>query len=190
MSFSNLAVDFKKKSRWTRNRVIKSRVNNILSNIFAESRIQSQSNNSTTIIVHVSAPRSPLSQPSCPLINDFTTVENIDIVNCDPAEDSSSYKSPDSQILSPVINNNNHNNNNPSPPPFFSILTSHTALKNLQEHPHESGNEESSFLCSWALRNNITHTALSELLKWFSVKPNIENLPLDARTLLNTPKSK
>ncbi|CAG9825685.1 unnamed protein product [Phaedon cochleariae] len=44
-----------------------------------------------------------------------------------------------------------------------------------------------TFLSSWALKNNVTHTALSELLSWFSTKPDIYHLPLDARTLLKTP---
>lgn len=46
----------------------------------------------------------------------------------------------------------------------------------------------SDFLVNWSLRNNITHTALSELLTWFSTKPDVTNLPKDARTLLKTPK--
>lgn len=49
-------------------------------------------------------------------------------------------------------------------------------------------NQSCFFLGSWALKNNITHNALTELLHWFSTKPNIENLPRCARTLLNTPR--
>lgn len=46
-----------------------------------------------------------------------------------------------------------------------------------------------SFLKQWSIKNNITHTALSELLKWFSTSPAIHNLPKDARTLLATPSA-
>ncbi|KAB0790503.1 hypothetical protein PPYR_15099 [Photinus pyralis] len=43
------------------------------------------------------------------------------------------------------------------------------------------------FLRNWSTKNNITHTALSELLTWFSTNPDISNLPRDARTLMGTP---
>lgn len=42
------------------------------------------------------------------------------------------------------------------------------------------------FLRTWALRNNITHKSLSELLTWFATTPNISGLAGDARTLLKT----
>lgn len=45
------------------------------------------------------------------------------------------------------------------------------------------------FLIPWAIKNNITHKALSELLTWFSTKPDITALPIDARTLLGTPRN-
>lgn len=45
-----------------------------------------------------------------------------------------------------------------------------------------------NFLNKWALKNNITHTALNELLQWFSTNPQVNNLPKDARTVLSTPK--
>ncbi|KAG5899445.1 hypothetical protein JTB14_015299 [Gonioctena quinquepunctata] len=49
-------------------------------------------------------------------------------------------------------------------------------------------NTNSSFLRGWALRNNLTHKSVTELLQWFSTNPDISNLPKDARTLLQTPR--
>lgn len=43
-------------------------------------------------------------------------------------------------------------------------------------------------LKDWALRNQIKHTALNELLKLLSTSYGIEYLPKDSRTLLRTPK--
>lgn len=56
---------------------------------------------------------------------------------------------------------------------------------------HKVITDESSsdFLRRWALDNNVTHKSLTELLSWLSEKPHLNNLPKDARTLLNTPKS-
>lgn len=42
-------------------------------------------------------------------------------------------------------------------------------------------------LSQWALKHNITHTAINDLLK--ILKPYDCNLPIDARTLLSTPKN-
>jgi len=42
------------------------------------------------------------------------------------------------------------------------------------------------FLRSWSLENNITHVALTKLLKGLRTNGH-ENLPCDARTLLETP---
>lgn len=44
-----------------------------------------------------------------------------------------------------------------------------------------------SFLKGWSLKHNISHTAINDLLVWFSSKPDISGLPLCARTLLKTP---
>lgn len=43
-------------------------------------------------------------------------------------------------------------------------------------------------MSEWALRNNITHTALNELLNWLKVENNMDESPIDARTLLGTPR--
>lgn len=45
------------------------------------------------------------------------------------------------------------------------------------------------FLSCWSFKNNITHTALTEFLSWFSTKPDLSGLPICARTLLKTPVS-
>lgn len=43
------------------------------------------------------------------------------------------------------------------------------------------------FLVYWYLQFNISHVALSMLLKWLSTNPDCSTLPKDARTLLKTP---
>ncbi len=45
-----------------------------------------------------------------------------------------------------------------------------------------------SFLSEWALKNNITHIALRELLGFLRVHDQFSELPKDSRTLLKTPK--
>ncbi|XP_030756023.1 uncharacterized protein LOC115882241 isoform X2 [Sitophilus oryzae] len=49
-------------------------------------------------------------------------------------------------------------------------------------------NPSATFLRGWAIKNNLTHTSITELLTWFSSNPNICNLPKNARTLLKTPR--
>lgn len=49
-------------------------------------------------------------------------------------------------------------------------------------------NPSVTFLREWSIKNRLTHTAVTDLLKWFSTNPNISNLPKDARTLLKTPR--
>lgn len=43
-------------------------------------------------------------------------------------------------------------------------------------------------LATWAVDNNITQASLSKLLKIIQKHACFANLPLDARTLLKTPK--
>lgn len=45
------------------------------------------------------------------------------------------------------------------------------------------------FLQDWAIKNNVTLTALSELLSWLTTNPDLSNIPRDARTLLKTPNN-
>lgn len=54
-----------------------------------------------------------------------------------------------------------------------------------EETPQQTSKD---FLKEWALKHNVTHTAINDLLYWFSTNPNILNLPKDARTLLSTPR--
>lgn len=46
-----------------------------------------------------------------------------------------------------------------------------------------------TFLNNWAITNNVTHTAVTQILKWFKTGPDLSNLPHDARTLLRTPST-
>lgn len=67
---------------------------------------------------------------------------------------------------------------------------------NFEEPPYESGSgsesEDELSLVSeiklWALGNNITHKATTELLKILRSRLPNEGLPSDARTLLRTPR--
>lgn len=49
-------------------------------------------------------------------------------------------------------------------------------------------NTPEMFLAGWAMENNVSHRALSQLLGWFNTNPDISNLPRDARTILKTPR--
>uniref|UniRef100_A0A1Y1K4M3 Transposase domain-containing protein n=1 Tax=Photinus pyralis TaxID=7054 RepID=A0A1Y1K4M3_PHOPY len=69
-------------------------------------------------------------------------------------------------------------------------LSSTSSSTNSHFHkPEETEISTVQFLTQWSLKNNITHIALTELLKWFSTNPDINSLPKDARTLLQTPIS-
>lgn len=86
-----------------------------------------------------------------------------------------------------------------SPPFEFSETEEFTGIlhdSNKHSDSSESINNMStinsdskSFLRNWAIKNNITHTSLSELLTWLSAKPDLSGIPKDARTLLNTPRT-
>lgn len=61
---------------------------------------------------------------------------------------------------------------------------------NLEIHKNIVQSKPASiFLPQWALKNNITHTALNELLVWFATNPDDSHLPVDSRTLLHTPRN-
>ncbi|KYN27416.1 hypothetical protein ALC57_03199 [Trachymyrmex cornetzi] len=61
------------------------------------------------------------------------------------------------------------------------VLDDQDNIKNIEEKSFKS------LLHNWAVTNNITHTALRELLKIFRTLECFSNLPLDPRTLLHTP---
>lgn len=46
-----------------------------------------------------------------------------------------------------------------------------------------------SFLRNWALKNNITHNATSELLTWLASNPDVTVLPKCTQSLLKTPSN-
>lgn len=60
----------------------------------------------------------------------------------------------------------------------------------LENCPINKNNDvcASDLLRSWALENNVAHTAINQLLDIMK-KLDIKNLPKDARTLLSTPKA-
>lgn len=72
------------------------------------------------------------------------------------------------------------------------IETSEGDVSNISsdDNNNEGKNNDSIvFLRNWALKNNLTHNALSELLVWFTNNPNLAGLPKCARSLLKTPSS-
>lgn len=60
----------------------------------------------------------------------------------------------------------------------------------ISEHFHDEETQEDvkELLCDWALRFHISHIAINALLRILS-NGYISNLPLDARTLLKTPRT-
>jgi len=92
----------------------------------------------------------------------------------------------DREIVNQTRNNNNMN-----------ILTEsneirnnavHLANLNITENVKEKKNFK-SLLRNWAVTNNINHVALTGLFKVLRTHECFSNLPVDARTLLRTPKS-
>lgn len=72
------------------------------------------------------------------------------------------------------------------------IVAEYTPVHNPNENNHSEYNDTKNAIFSidnlrnWALRNNVTHTAIDELLQM--LKATYNYLPLTARSLLKTPK--
>ena len=105
-----------------------------------------------------------------------TTVQNNEEFN----QPNSSHSIPGPETQSEVVQLD------PSFPEFVSDC----------DHLYTGNNNNTSsikiqtFLTSWSLKHNIPHNAISELLKQLkSHKPCFSELPVDARTLLKTPRS-
>lgn len=60
-----------------------------------------------------------------------------------------------------------------------------SSLNDVQLH---SNYDSHNYLKYWALKHNITHTALSDLLSWLITGPELSKIPKDTRTLLKTPR--
>lgn len=63
----------------------------------------------------------------------------------------------------------------------------HSLSQDLPDSETRSDSEEA--LRAWALHHNITHLALKDLLLLIKVQYNDKSLPLDPRTLLDTPQN-
>lgn len=76
--------------------------------------------------------------------------------------------------------------------PSCTIVAGYTPEHDPNDNNYSECNETKSAifstnnLCNWALRNNIRHTAIDELLQM--LKQTYNYLPLTARSLLKTPK--
>lgn len=116
-------------------------------------------------------------------------VPNPDIY---PRIDPSSSESECSNNFSSVVNfvPNSDSDSFSSESDFFVNSDSNVNAENFSDNcPSPPQLSSKEFLRAWALKNNITHTALSSLLGWLQSKPNLEGLPKDARSLLKTPRS-
>lgn len=126
----------------------------------------------------------PCSSTSLDLPLDTTerVQENID-------DDHTLHFGPNSDSSDPYSSSNDSkctNNSN-----FFVNCISNSNLHNTSDanFPKQALPSSEEFLRAWALKNNITHTALSSLLTWLQTKPNLQDLPKDSRSLLKTPRS-
>lgn len=64
----------------------------------------------------------------------------------------------------------------------------HANLNVISPDSNISCKSTSDFLVKWSIDNKISHIALSQLLSFLSSCPNLNDLPKDARTLLQTPR--
>lgn len=67
------------------------------------------------------------------------------------------------------------------------INTSESFNHKVKEVLQNQNSDPKMFLRNWSFKHNITHTALSDLLSWFAINPDLSSLPTNARTLLKTP---
>ncbi|XP_039313132.1 uncharacterized protein LOC120359508 [Solenopsis invicta] len=59
-----------------------------------------------------------------------------------------------------------------------------------KEHKNKEIENTKEFLRNWKLRNNICHTAVTELLHHFKLHSCFQTLPIQSKTLMNTPRNK
>lgn len=71
--------------------------------------------------------------------------------------------------------------------PIIPVETDYSE-NNVTSEEEEQVVNSRDFVAMWAIKHNITHLALTDLLHWLCTKPDLENFPRDARTLLKTPK--
>lgn len=115
--------------------------------------------------------------------NDFESEEIENILNNEPIISNS--LTDENRVLitftDPIINLDNNED--------IDEYYNNDDYSELEETENISNDEISNFFAVWALRHNIPHTALNEVLAF--LKKNTYNfLPIDSRTLLKTPKLK
>lgn len=64
----------------------------------------------------------------------------------------------------------------------------HVELRENRQLASDVKPKPDKFLCEWALKHNITHEALRDILAYFRSYEEFSNLPMDPRTLLKTPQ--
>ncbi|CAG9768513.1 unnamed protein product [Ceutorhynchus assimilis] len=145
--------------------------NNVSSDVYLSNNFQADNNARNNVNIHAT----PLMVASENFNNDLTLADP----GADPP-DLDGNKELDINIsLSPPV----------SPSPFSDLEDS---ISNVVQNLGVSDNitkkkDITSELTEWALKFNISHIALSDLLK--RLKPTFNELPLDARSLLHTPRN-
>ncbi|XP_071578184.1 uncharacterized protein [Temnothorax nylanderi] len=73
--------------------------------------------------------------------------------------------------------------------PEYENMMSETECS-TKEHKNKEIENTKDFLRNWKLRNNISHTAVTELLHHFKLHSCFQTLPIQSKTLMNTPRNK
>lgn len=60
----------------------------------------------------------------------------------------------------------------------------------IEEDENKEIDNTKEFLRNWKLRNNISHTAVTELLRYLKLHSCFQALPTQSKTLMNTPRNK
>ncbi|KMQ86168.1 atp synthase subunit mitochondrial [Lasius niger] len=60
----------------------------------------------------------------------------------------------------------------------------------IEENENKEIDNTKEFLRNWKLRNNISHTAVTELLRNLKLHSCFQTLPTQSKTLINTPRNK
>lgn len=194
-------MEFKPKSKRQLNRILKKKVENVIKVCEIESKVLTIQNNndfslpSTSYDVTNSSNQSNLLTTSDYSDRDSSGYgaskshillheKDLEVDKCEHSVDKSRAKSDEGESESDIADVNELLSSD-SDDPENSSTNTNDFLNNIHSGPNKNPKK---FLASWALENNISHKAFSQLLGWFSTGPDISNLPRDARTILKTPR--
>lgn len=173
MSALNIAI-FKNKSKKQQSRILKKNVKKLIDIVGVEIATQDNSQNSDLLQNTI--------KPSCSHSDSeyvYNNHRNRNEKENDFIDDATDYD----------IDIDNHHT--------CTILPESTVDQNIESDIEndiiskqlKSNSFSINFLTTWSLKYNISHNSLTKILHWFKTNSDITNLPLDARTLLNTPKN-